>query len=93
MAEKKGLGNSSLMRNLVKSFLPSIDVKMIDSFISNQLNSIELKDGEVIAAFMITEVKEVPMFHTIVLNDDDQVVRLIKSVKVSEFVNNLLQNF
>lgn len=90
--EKPGVLDS-LKMNLLKSFIPSIreNIKKIDPVIASQLATVELREGETSAAYLITiGSDDVVYMLTCAFDDNDKVVRIVDEQPVTDFLENIL---
>lgn len=85
--------NASIITNFLKPFLPTAmaELDKVDDLIADRLAQVELQDGEVCAAYVITANNQGTVYLiTACLNADDRITRMPQTQMLSEFLKELL---
>lgn len=84
-----------MVKMMLKQFLPLITDKIhqIDPALKDILSSIELKEGEKYAVFMLTvnPADDVVYILSVCMNETDSVTRIVSRQKLTDFINSLLE--
>jgi len=84
----------TMKRNLLRGFIPQIkeNLKNINPFLEEKLLLVQLEAGETKAGFLlIAGSDKVAYMLTVAFDDQDQVKRIVETIPVIDFIENLLK--